>query len=62
MLTFLPPMKAHVHLFAPSRRLRADLPGKRGGEADLAGKRGGEADLGFEQLLKTSVVAQGAQV
>ena len=55
-------MKAHAHLFAPSRRLRADLPGKRGGEADLAGKRGGEADLGFEQLLKTSVVAQGAQV
>ena len=45
-------MKAHAHLFAPSRRLRADLPGERGGEADL----------GFEQLLKTSVVAQGAQV
>ena len=52
MLTFCPPMKAHAHLFAPSPRLRADLPGKRGGKADLPGERGGEADLPGERGVK----------
>ncbi len=47
---------------SPHPGLRPDLPGERGGEAELPGERGGEADLGFEQVLKTSVVAQGAQV